>query len=394
MRIAVIGSKGLPPHQGGIEHHCAEIYPRIAGAGHRVDLYARSSYNQDSTVRTYRGVNVITMPSIQFKGVDALACSAMASIVALRKSYDIVHFHALGPSLFSPLPKFLSKAKVLTTCHGLDWQRAKWGAFSSRVIKQGEHNAVNYSDRLVVVSEALQTYFLKEYGIATHYIENAPVPYAKSDNSFSFGRTLGITPGRYMVFLGRLVPEKRVDLVLKAFQHMQKQQQTQGWKLVLVGNTSDTGTYASQLLQLADNNPNILFTGELQGARLAEVVRGAGLFVLPSDIEGLPLALLEAMQEKIPTVVSDIPVHRQMIGRDRGLIFKAGDATDLQTKLSWALSHQSQMKQMADSAMKYVRLHHNWDNIARKYTDLYASLLKPRSVPSTRVPVSLGSKTP
>jgi len=394
MRIAVIGSKGLPPHQGGIEHHCAEIYPRIVGAGHSVDLYARSSYNHNGAIKSYQGVRVITIPSIQIKGVDALACSAIASLMVLHKSYDIIHFHALGPSLFTPLPNVFSGAKVLTTCHGLDWQRAKWGAFSSRVIKRGERNAVKYSDRVIVVSEALQTYFLRQYALQTTYIENAPVPYAQSDSQARYVRTLGLQPSQYMLFLGRLVPEKRVDLVLKAFQRMQQQQQTKDWKLVLVGNTSDTGSYTAQLLQLASNHPNIVFTGELQGARLAEVVRNAGLFVLPSDIEGLPLALLEAMQEKIPAIVSDIPVHRQMIGTDRGLTFRAGDVTDLQTKLSWALSNTYRMKQMAANAMRYVQLHHNWDNISRKYVDLYESLLTRQSVPTRRVPVSLGSKVP
>ncbi|MEL6158195.1 MAG: glycosyltransferase family 4 protein [Cyanobacteria bacterium J06554_11] len=393
MRIAVIGSKGLPPHQGGIEHHCAEVYPRMVEAGHRVDLYARSSYNHNGRVRSYKGVNVITVPSIQVKGIDALACSGIATFMALRKDYDIVHFHALGPSLFTLLPKFLSRAKVLTTCHGLDWQRAKWGALSSRVIKTGEQNAVRYADQVVVVSEALQAYFLKQYGLLTKYIENAPVAYTATDAQFCYGQELGISQGKYLLFLGRLVPEKRIDLLLQAFQALQPGNQLQDWKLVLVGDKSDTGPFTSQLLQLADNNPNIIFTGELQGSLLAEIVRNAGLFVLPSDIEGLPLALLEAMQEKIPVVVSDIPVHRQMIGHDRGLIFRAGDLANLQTQLVQAISQPGKMKQMARNAAKYVERHHNWDNITNKYLSLYASLSE--SQPETqRVPVSLGSKLP
>ncbi|MEL6468697.1 MAG: glycosyltransferase family 4 protein [Cyanobacteria bacterium J06623_4] len=393
MRIAVIGSKGLPPHQGGIEHHCAEVYPRMVEAGHSVDLYARSSYNHGGRVCTYKGVNVITVPSIKIRGIDALACSGIATLMALRKNYDIVHFHALGPSLFTPLPKFLSSAKVLTTCHGLDWQRAKWGAFSSRVIKTGEQNAVRYADQLVVVSEALQTYFLKQYGLLATYIENAPVAYTATDAQFRYGQELGVTPGKYLLFLGRLVPEKRVDLLLQAFQNLQNSHQLQDWKLVLVGDKSDTGPFTSQLLQLADNNPNIIFTGELQGMLLAEIVRGAGLFVLPSDIEGLPLALLEAMQEHIPVVVSDIPVHRQMIGHDRGLIFRAGDLADLQARLVQAISQPGKMRQMAYNAAKYVERHHNWDNITRKYVSLYESLSETQTTAS-RIPVSLGSKLP
>jgi glycosyltransferase involved in cell wall biosynthesis len=408
MRIAVIGSKGLPPHQGGIEHHCAEIYPRMVAAGHRVDLYARSSYNQQvvsptlavgrsnkasykkepSKKEAYKGVNVITVPSIPIRGIDALACSGLSAALSLRQPYDIVHFHALGPSLFTPLPKLFSEAKVLTTCHGLDWKRAKWGAFSSRVIKTGEQTAVRFADRLVVVSEALQDYFYRTYGKEAIYIENAPVPYAYSDQKFTYGTRLGLSPQRYLVFVGRLVPEKRVDLLLKAFKRLQPK----NWKLVVIGDTSDTGAFTSQLLGIANGHPDIVFTGELQGQQLAEIVRGAGLFVLPSDVEGLPLALLEAMQEGIPAVVSDIPVHRQMVGLDRGITFKAGDLDDCQDQLGWAITHLHQMQQMAARARLYVRSHHNWSNITRKYIALYESLLNVST--SQLSPVRIGSKSP
>lgn len=406
MRIAVIGSKGLPPHQGGIEHHCAEIYPRMVAAGHRVDLYARSSYNRQamgpvrggstahakfyakSQMRVYEGVNIITVPSIPLKGIDALACSGLSAAIALRKPYDIVHFHALGPSLFTPIPKLFSQTKVLTTCHGLDWKRAKWGAFSSRVIKAGEQTAVRFADRLVVVSEALQDYFYRTYGKEATYIENAPVAYAYSDRKFTYGLTLGLTPQRYLVFVGRLVPEKRVELLLEAFKRLQPQ----GWKLVVVGDTSDTSAFTTQLLKISEGHPGIVFTGELQGQQLAEIVRGAGLFVLPSDVEGLPLALLEAMQEGIPAVVSDIPVHRQMVGLDRGITFKAGDLEDFQDRLGWAITHLQQMQLMASRAGVYVRSHHNWNTITRKYIALYESLLDVNS--NQLSPVQLGSKSP
>lgn len=392
MKIAVIGSKGLPPHQGGIEHQCAEIYPRMVAAGHSVDLYARSSYNQGPAERkAYKGVNVITVPSVPVRGVDALACSGISAAITTLKSrrdrpYDIIHFHALGPSLFTPLPKLLSKSKVLTTCHGLDWQRAKWGNVSSRVIKTGEQTAVRFADQLVVVSQALQDYFYRQYAKEATYIENAPVTYAPSDEYFSFCSALGLQPQKYMAFIGRLVPEKRVELLLHAFQRLNPR----GWKLALVGDRSDTNAFATQLLQIAGNNPNIVFTGQLQGHKLAEVVRGAGLFVLPSDVEGLPLALLEAMQEGIPAVVSDIPVHRQMIGVDRGLTFKAGSLDDFQAQLVWAMTHPQQMSMMAHKAKRYVRSHHNWDNITDKYLAVYESLLGVRA--KEIAPIRVGAK--
>lgn len=169
---------------------------------------------------------MITEPSIKAREIDALACAGMSAAIAtlkrpLGQPYDIVHFHALGTSLFTPLPRLFSKSKILTTCHDLDWQRAKWGNFSSRAIKTGEQTAVKFADRLVVVSEALRDYFYKTYGQEATYIENAPVAYAPSDNRFAYGYSLGLVPQKYMVFVGRLVPKKRVDLLLQAFKGLQ-----------------------------------------------------------------------------------------------------------------------------------------------------------------------------
>lgn len=373
MKIAVIGSKGLPPKQGGIEHHCAEIYPRMVDAGHTVDLYARASYtgHPQGSQYTYQGVNVKIIPSLPMRGLDAFASSAIAAIIASGHSYDVIHFHALGPALFSPLSKVLSPAKVVVTCHGLDWQREKWGAVSSSVIKAGEKAAVRYADSLVVVSDVLRTYFQCAYRRRATYIENAPVAYTASDESFSYGKKLGLKQNRYVLFLGRLVPEKCPDLLIKAFRAIQ----AEGWQLAIAGGQSDAKGFKEYLLHLVANDPNIIFTGELGGAYLAEIVRGAGLFCLPSNIEGLPLALLEAMQEGIPVVVSDIPVHHQLVGPERGAIFEMANLDSLHHQLGWAMSHPSEMAERAKRAKQYIRQNYDWQRITQKYISVYQSLL-------------------
>lgn len=163
MKIAVIGAKGLPPKQGGIEHYCAEVYPRMVAQGHSVDLFARSSYTDCSWVDNYdyKGVRVISLPGGQLRGVDAFITSGLAALAATGKKYDIVHFHALGPSLFTCLPNIATSAKVVVTCQGLDWQRAKWGSFSTRLIQLGEKAAVRFADGFIVVSDALKSTFGK-----------------------------------------------------------------------------------------------------------------------------------------------------------------------------------------------------------------------------------------
>ena len=372
MKIAVIGAKGLPAKQGGIETYCQELYPQLVAQGHSVDLFARPSYTESPWFSNYdyKGVRVICLPSLPLRGLDAFTSSAFGAIATLFKDYDIVHFHALGPSLFCWLPRLTSNAGVVVTCQGLDWQRAKWGKFSSALIRWGEKAAVKYADEIVVVSKALESYFLDTYGLETKYIPNAPGKYSDSDPDFAYINSLGLTKGRYVLFLGRLVPEKRPELLLKAFQKLQPQ----GWKLALAGGNSDTTDYISQMEKMAQGNPNILFTGELHGEHLAEVVRGAGLFVLPSDLEGLPLVMLEVMREGVPVLASDIPAHCQLIGNDRGMLFKAGNVDDCCRSLEKALSQPEELALMAENAQDNVKVNYNWKKITYDNLSLYAKI--------------------
>jgi glycosyltransferase involved in cell wall biosynthesis len=373
MKIAVIGAKGLPPSQGGIEHYCAEVYPRMVATGHTVDLYARSSYSNSSPFKkeSFEGVRVIPLPCPGSRGFDALTSSALGAVFATIAPYDIVHFHALGPSLFTWIPRIAARAKVIVTCHGLDWQRDKWGKFSSRSIQLGERAAVRYAHQIIVVSKELQRYFKETYDRETVYIPNGPAGYAASDPHFSYGKSLGLEQGKYIVYLGRLVPEKCPDLSIQAFRNLQPQ----GWKLVLVGGNSDTPSYTAALTEMAAGNPNIIFTGELRGSHLAESLRGAGLFILPSNLEGLPLAMLEAMSEGIPVVASNIPPHHQLVGERRGLLFQAANVESCVEQLEWAIQNPDRMRTMANNAQQYVRQNYDWEHIVADTINAYSDNL-------------------
>lgn len=382
MKIAVIGAKGVPPKQGGIEHYCAEMYPRIVSEGHSVDLYGRSSYTKEAPFQhsNYQGVHLISLPGSGWRGIDAFVTSALGTAIASTQNYDVIHFHALGPALFTWLPRIVSSTRIVVTCQGLDWQRDKWGKTSSRLIYLGEKAAVRFAHSIIVVSKELQSYFWETYGRETIYIPNGPASYADSDPTFAYGTSLGLTQNRYMVFLGRLVPEKCPDLLLQAFQQLQPT----GWKLVFVGGNSDTTSFTTSLSKMSAGNPNILFTGELRGSRLAEIVRGAGLFVLPSNLEGLPLAMLEAMQEGIPILASDILPHQQLLNDGRGVLFKAGDLDDLVRQISWVIDRPDAMQVMANSAFDYVRLNHDWGSIALKTLRVYEQSCRLNSGPEHR----------
>lgn len=372
MKIAVIGAKSLPPRQGGIEHHCAEIYARLVAQGHSVDFFARSNCTHLPAFHRHKfqGIQVMSLPCSKVRGADAFISSALGSLMTLGNHYDIVHFHGLGPALFSWIPRFFSSTKVVVTCHGLDWQRAKWSKFASRLIWLGEKVAMNAADEIVVVSDTLQSYFLKTYGREVSYIPNAPATYAASDPNFSYIKTLGLNPGRYIVFLGRLVPEKCPDLLIEAFKRLQPP----GWKLVLVG-APDGSAFYSKLLDLSADDPNIRFMGEMRGSPLAEVVRGAGLSVLPSNLEGLPLTLLESMHEGIPVLASNIPPHLNLLGSDRGLLFRSEDLESCIKHLKWAIQHPQEMQNMAQKAQVYVKMLYNWGEITNDCLNLYERLL-------------------
>ncbi len=379
MKIAVIGSKGLPPCEGGIEHHCAEIYPRVVTEGYLVDLFARSSYTGSSwrDPSEFRGVRIVSLPGSRFNGFDALVNSALSTIAASLRRYDVIHFHALGPSLWSWLPRLVTQSEIVVTCHGLDWQRGKWGKFSSLLIRLGELAAVQFAHRIIVVSEDLQRYFWETYGRETIYIGNAPASYAESDSNFSYGTSLGLDKSRYILFLGRLVPEKCPDLLIAAFQKLQ----IEGWKLVIAGGVVKDSAFSKSLLSSAAGRTDIVFTGELRGNQLAEIVRSAGLFMLPSALEGLSLALLEAMHEKVPVIASDLPVHQTILGKERGLLFRANDLDSCVSKLEWAVQHLPQMAAMASKAQAYVEEHHNWDQVIVEHLTVYQQVSTSGALP-------------
>ncbi|MGF1540500.1 MAG: glycosyltransferase family 4 protein [Pleurocapsa sp.] len=369
MKIAVIGVKGLPASQGGIEHYSEELYSRMIQHGHSVDLYARSNYTNKPgfSVYKYKGIRIVSLPSVSILGLDTFLNCFIATIMATFKGYDIVHIHALGPALFCGITRLLSSAKIIVTCHGLDWQRAKWNRLASNIIRLGEKSAVRYAHDIIVVSQYLQTYFYKTYGLKTNYIPTAPAKYEATATSLSYSESLGLATGRYILFLGRLVPEKRPDLLIKAFESLD----LAGWKLVLVGELNSTNDFKLKLNHISANNQNIIFTQALEGSRLSEIVRGAGLFLMPSDLEGLPLAMLEAMREGIPVLASDIPPHQQLIGKDRGLLFEAGNLESLRKQLNKAILNPEQLIPMAQKAQKHVERNYNWQKILTKNLELY-----------------------
>ncbi|MHB0866618.1 MAG: glycosyltransferase family 4 protein [Thermoleophilia bacterium] len=368
MKIAVLGTKGIPARFGGIERHCEELYPRLVARGHEVTVFVRSWFapGRDS----YKGVRLRVAPTLNVKGLDAVIHTAAGSLMALTERFDIVHYHAIGPSLFSFMPK-LRGEKSVATVHALDWQRAKWGRGARTVLQAGEWASTRFPDRTIVVSRDLQAYFQEKYHRDTVYIPNGVTP-APFPGDMQLLQDFGIEDGGYILFLGRLVPEKGCHDLIAAYL-----QSGVRLPLVIAGGSSHSDDYVRQLQASAGAGSNIIFTGNVEGELLQQLSAHAALFVLPSMLEGLPIVVLEMLSLGVPVLASDIgPAREVLADGEFGALYRAGDVTDLRDSLLAALDDLPALRQKAEAGRLQVGIENDWDRIAAATEKVYQEVLR------------------
>lgn len=370
LNIAMFGHKRVPSREGGVEIVVQELSSRMAKLGHNVTIYNRSGHhvsdrNYDTEKRCeYDGVKIRSVLTIDKKGLAAVTSSFFAALRCAFSRADVVHIHAEGPAAMTPLLKLFRK-RVVVTVHGLDWQREKWSeGFASKYIKFGEKMAVRYADEIIVLSKRVQDYFKDTYNRSTVYIPNGVSkpeivsPRLITDN-------YNLTKDSYILFLGRLVPEKGVHLLIDAFKGVDTNK-----KLVIAGGTSDTDDYVDQLTDLAKDDERIIFTGFQQGQMLQELYSNAYVYVLPSLLEGMPLSLLEAMSYGNCCVVSDINECTEVVG-DKAVTVSAGDVDSLRCALQHLCDSESSADVYKKTAHDYILSRYSWDDVVAKTLDLY-----------------------
>jgi len=363
VKIAMLGQKGIPATYGGIERHVEELGMRLAARGHEVTVYCRPYYTK--MAGEYLGMRLVNIPSVHTKHLDTATHCALAIPHILAQDYDIVHFHALGPSLFANLPRFRG-ARTVVTVHGLDWQREKWGAFAKWVLKRCENTSVLYPDRTIVVSKALREHFRQAHDKYVTYIPNGTVlPNVRKADKIA---EMGLEPGNYILFVGRLVPEKGAHYLLDAYAKMDTDVD-----LVVAGGTSFSTDYVDSLHE--KGRGRVRFLGYVYGDVLDELYSNARVFVLPSDIEGLPIALLEAMSFGNCCLTSDIAENLEVIG-DCGSTFKQGDVDDLASKLTGLLKNPDRCHAMGDRARRHVLETYDWDGVTLHTEAVYYTLYR------------------
>lgn len=371
LRVAMIGQKGVPATFGGIEHHVEEIGARLAARGVKVTVYCRRSY-AEKTPREYRGMRLVCTPTLGTKHLDALVHSVTSTLHAMASGADVVHYHGLGPGLAAPLSRFASRAKVILTVHGLDHERAKWSGLAQRVLGLAYWMSGRVPDVVVTVSKTLAERYRVDFARPATYIPNGVCTPETGEPLGRLASEFGLTAGGYVLFVGRIVPEKRTDLLIEAARHL-----PDGVKVVVVGDSSFSDEYVSGIRAAASADDRLVLPGYLYGSELAAVYQGAAVFVQPSDVEGLPLTLLEALSYRIPVVASDIDPHQEVLGQCRcggHRLFAAGDAQALADELKAALALGNGSREAVASDGERLLAPYDWDCSTDELLSLYCDV--------------------
>ena len=370
LKIAMLGHKRIPSNEGGVEVVVEALCARMAALGHSVTCYNRAGHHVSGAEHelpagsVYRGIRLVTVPTLERKGFAAVISSFFAAVRSAFGSYDVVHIHAEGPAFFCWLPKLLGK-RVIVTVHGLDWQREKWnGGIASKFIHLGERVAVRFADEIIVLSENVRQYFLDTYGRATRFIPNG-VSAPTLESPRLIADKWDLQKDGYILYLGRIVPEKGETYLIEAFKQVKTDK-----KLVIAGGSSDTERYLRQLQNLAAGDDRILFTGFVQGKLRDELYSNAYVYTLPSDLEGMPLSLLEAMSYGNCCLVSDIPECAEVV-EDKAVLFRKSNVDDLRQKLQTLCDQPETASQYKANAAQFVLNKYGWDDVVDKTLALY-----------------------
>jgi exopolysaccharide biosynthesis polyprenyl glycosylphosphotransferase len=380
LRIAMIGQRGVPATFGGIEHHVEQLGRRLADRGHEVTVYCRPNYVPERR-EGWLGMRVVRLPTVSSKHLDAIVHSALATVHAMATGHDILHFHALGPGLCSALPRVLHRGRVVQTIHGFDNQRDKWGIGARVVLGMGAHMSRRVPHAVVGVSHLLAAHYATAAPGRGVYVPNGVDRPAAAPETLV--RKRGLEPGRYALFVGRLVPEKAPDALVRAFRRVPTDA-----RLVIAGGSSFSDDYVAGLERLAAEDGRVLLTGYLYGDDLAALYQHAGVFVLPSALEGLPLTLLEAASHGVPIVASDIPPHREVLAADgpgRRLV-PVGDEDALARAVADLLERGDPAQRAgAERTAASVLARYDWDAAARALEVVYRRVLS-RTAPAATPP--------
>ena len=357
MKVFVTGTRGIPNILGGVETHCEELYPRLASLGCEVTVVRRSCYvAPENKISEFKGVKLVDLFAPRKKSFEAIIHTFLAVLYARSHNADILHIHAIGPSLMVPFARLLG-LKVVSTNHGPDYDRQKWGKMAKTMLKMGEWGGAKFSNKVIVISNVIKNILLKKYNRQSTLIFNGVTTPVKS-TSIDYISSIGLESKKYVVAVGRFVKEKGFDLLIDAFEKTGNKD----YKLVIAGDADHEDAYSLELKEKA-KKAGVVLTGFIKGEKLNQILTNAALFVLPSYHEGLPISLLEAMSYNIDALVSNIPANK-IPELEKVDFFECGDTDSLANALECKLQNLNLMR-------VYDLKNYNWDTIAKQTLDVY-----------------------
>ena len=374
MKIFVLGTRGFPDVQGGIERHCEELYPRLVKFGCPVTVLTRSGYiSKDKRTRENQGVKFIHVWAPRNKYLEALSHTFFGVIIARIHSPDIVHIHAVGHSVLVPFARILG-LRVIMTHHGPDYLRKKWGGIAKFILRLGEYLGVRYAHHVIAVSKTVCVELRKRFkGERIIYIPNGVNIPERPENS-NVLKEFGLKPQQFIFTACRFVPEKGLHDLITAYSSLSQPK----FKLVIAGDADHETIYSKRIKNCAKQNNNVVMTGFLTHSQLSAFYANAKLFVLPSYYEGLPIALLEAMSYNVPVLVSDIKATRE-IPLSEYRYFPVHDRKILAEKITELSNHPLSMKEI-NANRKIMQENYNWQKIAEQTRFVYGKVCNPRSL--------------
>lgn len=367
MRVMFLGLRGFPGVQGGVETHAEHLCPLLVKLGCEVTVLSRSPYHPTGIGVKWRGVKFVPLWAPHSKGLETILHSFLGVLYAVTKRPDILHIQAIGPALVT-LPARLLGLRVVVTHHGPDYDRQKWGRLAKCVLRAGEHFGMRWSQGRIVISEVIRKLVWDKHGKECTLIPNGVI-LPELPSSTAALEKYGLKPGKYVLLVSRLVPEKRHLDLISAFQEAA----LPGWKLAIVGAADHPDDYVRQLLAHVEATPDVVCTGLQTGQALRQLYAHAGIFVLPSSHEGLPIAMLEALSYGLPVIASDIPANLE-VGLPSGHYFALGDVQALSDRLR-ELAVQPLTAATRESRRLWVSERFNWSDIARQTFAVYKSVV-------------------
>lgn len=359
MTIAFIGQKGIPAKNGGVDRHVENLARFLALKGENVIVYNRKNYLADE-IKEWNGVKLVYLPFINNQNLAAITHGFLATIDAIKRKVDVIHYHGIGPCLLAWIPRvFAPKIKVVATLHSFDYGNDKWGGFAKYMLKLGEGSMCRNAHEVIVLTETMRDYLLQRHGRESFIIPNGA--YINSNQDTNKIEPFGLEKGKYILSVCRIIRLKGLQYLIPAFKEIKSDV-----KLVIVGD----GDYLPEIKKLAASDPRIIFTGNQTGDTLDQLYTNAGLFVQSSEMEGLSISLLEAMAHGLPCLISEIIANQQAAG-ETAIYFPSKDINKLTEKLNYCLTNQEKMAEIGRAGRERAEKIFNWEKISADTLAIY-----------------------